>query len=819
MPTLSFESEDEISEGKETASPAEMAWIAANYARNSQETQNDSTLSGTFLEEALMELQQPPNSNTLNTQRNSSSRQNFRSPNLSSLIRNENTQNDSTMSESFLDQVLQKANDSIRGSANGSTSSKHTASNSNSLCSTEQRNRSLPSSQKSVLSVRAPSIPESSVEDDSISFDFDANPCQQSAKRERTKGPNELLYMQKHKANVDSIIENLKLRHPGKIRDYREMNDQEKGEAQQMVTSLLSRLRIHSDINDPSSQQSTKTSQPSQQSARAHSTRDCSFGASQLENESPNPSSSSPSNQKNDTHENAHVNDTTMDVSKALLSPEVMDESKALLSPVNLPEDECDSPMAFPADDSSIQQDESKALPTPNDRSGPLFSPVEKRHSEQDIEQGRSYVHYASPDILAKQSESLEGTKKRLASRSAKRGSNTSRLRLSEDDDSPDNMVVKNLSRLSISPVLNFPESQSPILHEQSPLRNSSSHSVASLSFGDTATESPGRFSPSPLPRHRSSKDSLASFPSSTRPPLQNISHNVELKSGAALYYDPLETEMTSAKDSASHPDPLHRYPKKIRSLLRLFYKAISCLLQKDPNSAIVFTLTDSQIIDMTLRLLLRSKTSPSRPPEDHELGGTLIVVRDKEWAEAYGRALREGTSLSVLSHCNLPQKERKSPSNVHRFAKYGVVLTTYDALKSNDVTLHVDKSGKPMAASASQNDWQSSRNGSQRSETVAQFSILHRIHWRRIILVDAVGRKSYLAKSDTSRYKAAKSISSDCRLIFFTDLDPNHSALEMLLRSDRKALPAICDFARMEEPNWNELALEELIVEADDFC
>jgi hypothetical protein len=137
---------------------------------------------------------------------------------------------------------------------------------------------------------------------------------------------------------------------------------------------------------------------------------------------------------------------------------------------------------------------------------------------------------------------------------------------------------------------------------------------------------------------------------------------------------------------------------------------------------------------------------------------------------EAWARVLREGCSLSVLNHATLPVKERKTQHSAKKCAKYDVVLTTFDAMKSPDVTIGVDDNGYALTKRASaEGGWHSSRNSSQSAavQQCKQLSVLHLVDWRRIIFADILGQKCFLAKPETARVEAARSLNAESRYVF----------------------------------------------------
>jgi hypothetical protein len=172
-------------------------------------------------------------------------------------------------------------------------------------------------------------------------------------------------------------------------------------------------------------------------------------------------------------------------------------------------------------------------------------------------------------------------------------------------------------------------------------------------------------------------------------------------------------------------------------------------------------------IHDLLLKLVCeasRGTPGPDLPPGH---GGTLIVAREREQLEAWSRTFREGSSLTVLNHATLPVVQRKTRTTADKCCKYHVVLTTYDCLKSTDVTLNLDADGYVSTTDTSNGaGWYSSRNTSSQIEGVQckQLSVLHCLKWSRVVFLDTVGRKSFLVKQETGRALAARLLKSNVR-------------------------------------------------------
>lgn len=98
-----------------------------------------------------------------------------------------------------------------------------------------------------------------------------------------------------------------------------------------------------------------------------------------------------------------------------------------------------------------------------------------------------------------------------------------------------------------------------------------------------------------------------------------------------------------------------------------------------------------------------------------------------------------------------------------------------YDAIKAKEVTVPVDENGRAMldADSSDSNEadggWLTSRvagsqSGAQAPRKCHQLSVLHRMSWHRLIMLDVLGRKGFLIKPGTARVQAAIAINATSR-------------------------------------------------------
>ena len=98
----------------------------------------------------------------------------------------------------------------------------------------------------------------------------------------------------------------------------------------------------------------------------------------------------------------------------------------------------------------------------------------------------------------------------------------------------------------------------------------------------------------------------------------------------------------------------------------------------------------------------------------------------------------------------------------------------SYDAIKAKEVTVPIDETGRAMLdnnADPSETDdgWLTSRvaGSAQAPRKCHQLSVLHRMVWHRLIMIDVLGRKGFLIKPGTARAQAAVAINSVSRYDF----------------------------------------------------
>jgi hypothetical protein len=515
--------------------------------------------------------------------------------------------------------------------------------------------------------------------------------------------------------------------------------------------------------------------------------------------------------------------------------------------------------------------------------------------STQSIERARSCRFHSPSDDKDDEDAAAQRHKKRLATSSGKGGADASRSRARvhfdrDNDDEPmssEKILEESMRRLSVAPIKVFTASQSPILpltdgsqcrDDDDDDKSSSSSDSSSdsdhfaqkdISFGhadddDDNVDNTGHYRETSSQSKSSYRDSIdeSARCDSSRKPFSNIPPNqgstirlgATLKRGATFHLQPLPVERhrQRAPPTQHFSDPLEDYHGREHKILYRIYKWIrgqEKVSTRGCTAAVVLSMTDEQIVDVTLKVLLKDTSmvqlapcESSQSQADASGGGgnsnqgqTLIVTRTREELEYWSRAIREGSGLSTVNHSTLPVKERKSISTAKRCCRFGVVLTTFDALKSPDVTVSLDENGFVRFSNVGVEDggWFSTRDCSQVAASQAaqpwsqatintnkQLSVLHLVQWKRVIFVDEVGRKTYLAKPETARFVAVRALAAASRLVFFPkgqDDDEEESGIKALIHSDKKALKTLAAALRLEGESLETCKLREKIVDFTD--
>ena len=250
-------------------------------------------------------------------------------------------------------------------------------------------------------------------------------------------------------------------------------------------------------------------------------------------------------------------------------------------------------------------------------------------------------------------------------------------------------------------------------------------------------------------------------------------------------------------------------------------------------GKAIILSVSARQIVGLGLQVLLhndvhkisrhnRHVDSDSRKADRDfvpKYGGTLIIGKHKEDLEHWECSLREKTGFTVLNHADLPSTERRRATMTLKASGYDIVLTTYDALKTREVSTAVDESGRVVQQSESQGGWLTSRMPSSEEEQY-QCSVLSRLHflkWYRLVFVDDLGRQSYLTKPGTARANASSSLKGGSRLIFFEKSSGSTYFFEDKVKESRRQLVPLAKILDVPENRTADKLVGEVMLDFRD--
>lgn len=604
-------------------------------------------------------------------------------------------------------------------------------------------------------------------------------------------GPNETYYRSRYDTFVSTTIRKFDDRNPGRLRNYRSLSTNEQASEQERVLALLARLGIGKYNRHPQDEEVTLRHQAMNRERR-------------------------------------QLNETI----SPLLSP-------TCHAPPHL-DDDVTASFTFPNQGSPLE--------SPNlDRFGCLStSPVEIARAASDTS-----LDDDSPRALKAAS-----SYKRLASSSAKKGADLSRMRYNDDfvmpglpkdysdDDAGElsDQLSSKLGRLSISPQgglvrspgddVVFPASQSPI----SPKLTYASSDGETDDDNDHFTFLKGR--------HRQDATSVPTTDTICTWSTRNVpdrSHrhdrpaHVGMKEGAAFHLEKLHvqrSQLVRSEDGiggtirrlVGFPDPFVRYSSKHKMMLKRVFESLVRSekvgkLQtwvETSSSNLLFSLTPEQITDLCLKLLLEDEAQNDRwrrrrPTNPSFMQGeTVIVARSKEDLTAWEGALREGTGCSVFNLAAAPLSERVRLRTAEKVIKFDVVLTTFDALKSTDIAIPIEDNGRAIVGASNckdESEWIATRGGSLKDEArpqkCMQLSVLHKVNFRRVIFVDVLGRKSFLAKFGTARARAATALRANSRIVFFSRSEADgNSAFRVLKKSDNRAEESLSVILHLQPHN-----------------
>ena len=575
--------------------------------------------------------------------------------------------------------------------------------------------------------------------------------------------PNMKRYQSTYQSYVKGTISEFATQFPGRLRDYRSMSDEQKLNEQQRVMELLARLGISKEDKVRNCFEKGRREMDERGEflfqSPGHFENDGSI--------SPILSPASKSNKRFTGNKN--------------FTQEFIMSSKSLEEEIQIGAGLVQS---VPNDTSNFSVESVELV-----RAEEVDSPLEK-YSESPVRRD-SIPH------------------KRSASTSGKRGADVARFKRSNDM-SPDGFDNNNDSEIEISPYrqLDMLSMTSPPPDQGEIFTASQSPISPRLAYDDSDGEENRCLNDSfrsvlvlEEQEAKSSRDSVYSFRTNNRgcvKTLREAPTNVALKNGATLFFDPLDTKRNERifpsranmqnenRRLVNFPDPFLSYGGREKVRLQTALEWIQSLHSRMENeqtcspSGTIFALPQHQIMDLTLKLLQDDDRGEFR---DLANGGqfdgqTAIVARAKEDLFTWERALRENTACSVLNHATLPSEDRKRISTAKRCAFFNVVLTTFDAIKSPDIATPIDDFGHAISSNlASESGWIQSRTSSQsRSgpQICKQLSVLHQLRFKRVIFVDFLGRKCFLAKKNTARALASVALNAEERyVLLFNNLHP----------------------------------------------
>jgi hypothetical protein len=608
-------------------------------------------------------------------------------------------------------------------------------------------------------------------------------------------GPNETIYRSKYEAFVKASIQTFQQRHPaGTLRDYRSLSRSEQLLEQQRVVALLSRLRIgkgrrqEAEGGEQTLSHRRALHDHDDEPGNIHGVDDASISFAM-----PNHDSSSDSPR---TDPSWHDRSTSSPVEIARAA------AKDTTSPVST-----DSP---PYRDSTAGAASTSSTTNPYKR--PASSSAKRG---ADLSRIRYNHQVGMPNDESSESDQEEHGEWR----GSDLGSSNNIDRLSILSPTNEGTIVPNLKDNL------FPASQSPISPK---LTYSSSDSEAE----DRSSRKPSQHAV------RSTHDTIDTWNSTyksgsergrSKQTLRDMPVHVGMKTGATFHLEKLHVQRSElvpgvrrledgiapTRRLVDFPDPFVKYPLKEK---QVFHDVFESLARSEHDSMwqtfvettavnVLFSMTHQQIIDLCLKLFLSSSQSDRQHRERGAgastttnllQGETLIVARSKEDLVQWERALREGTGCSVYNVASAPLSERVRLATAEKATQYDIVLTTFDVIKSADTAIPVDENGfAVIGVSKGKPGWMASRGGSSQVESrpqkCIQLSVLHKVNFRRVVFMDVLGRKSFLAKFGTARANAATALRANSRIAFFCQTEADgDSVFHALKKSDSRAQESV---------------------------
>lgn len=645
----------------------------------------------------------------------------------------------------------------------------------------------------------------------------------------RTIGNNEILFKEKYAAFVAKRIDDFENKYPGQLKSFSLMTETQKIDELKIIKKLLARLSVSNSQRMEEPHQFQQLSKPSQcqlspAKAYLHKGDDSHTQATEHHAIESNMCCDS-----GDSTTMTHDHETSMrSTSFALLSPDNLSHKKERSLNINvrtgIRENQTMSLGSTPtkqvSDPALTSRHDSPDFPLPDDNNSTVSSVEIVRRSTR--ESSFSPRAYTSPD-----SSTRPNTQKRLATTSGKKGMDLSRLRIEDSVDdgsfaseprpsevilSPSQLDCSGLPSPDNAPL--FSASQSPIHHHGT---FSSSGSYSSREEDSETDSDEGRrmdlndtvetFDLTLVQNHKRRirwKGDGGSY-------LQEIPANIKLREGASFHFQPLKVGRPRHRprtncgghqtSQLSFSDPLDSYRGLLGQKMNAVFDEIFKREECGNANAIIFSLSKAQIYSVTLKVLLESHDIAkhiSKEGNDKDVinGGTLIVARSRDCLGEWEKALRVGTFHSVLNHSAIPLSERSRTAVSKKCANYDVVLTTFDGILSKDTIVAVNSKGHVVPGNVGfQDGWYAA---SRKSETNnpkyqnVQLSVLHLITWTRVIFVDYLGRKSYIAKGKNLRGRAAIALISKRRWVFFESTEVLSNPIGVLRKSDRTAVHSV---------------------------
>ena len=666
---------------------------------------------------------------------------------------------------------------------------------------------------------------------------------------DRTEGKNERLFKEKYSTFVSDTISTFDQANPGRLRAFKSMSHAQKTEELRKVKALLAKLGASNLQIVAESHHFSHSSKPSGNAislSLSLSKTDVMKvrPSSQYREATPNQDNTFECNDLGSTTlDRTHEDSTSLhDTSFALLSPTEIDE-KRMWPSGKLRDSDATSLGSLQKSASAVSL-RLPDFPRPDDDASTSSSVELVRRSAR--EASFSPRAYESPD-----SASRPCSHKRLATTSGKRGMDLSRLRIDDSfengsfaNESHPSEAIPSPSQLDCSDIPS-PDNAPLFRASQSPINIRSTMSSGESNAGegdDSDSDSDGEVrmdlddtvqtvDVTMIQAHKRRvrwREDGASY-------LQEVPANINLKDGATLHFQALNVarpekgRRRNGRQLTSHlsfSDPLEPFRGRLGQKMNAVFDEILKRDEQGRESLIVFSMTTEQICSVAVKLLLEATDSKSHlSPGGHMvIGGTLIVARSKECLDEWEKAMRVGTFHSVLNHSTMPLSERTRATATKICSNYDVVLTTFDSIISKDTVVTLDTQGHAVSGKTGDKDgWYSApRDNNQAPEERnrnTHLSVLHLIHWQRVLFVDSLGRKSYLAKVGTLRGKAAVALNSTRRYVFFAaNAEEQITPILALRKSDRNAVRSVCAVLRLPLDKAEQCVVDDCCIDLRTF-